>query len=126
MNRQLSATTVLREFVNSLMRCGAGGLVIAALAAVASGVGGCGNVYLRGDALTAAKTSAMDAYQAANRAGATTTTGSASLTTSRPALSAAEGPTWEQSYLIENYKQWRQFVRSASKDWTWGPKLVWE
>lgn len=68
---------------------------------------GCGNVYLKGDALTAAESSTMDAYQAAQRSGATATT----------------QPTWQQSYLVENFKQWRFFVRSAHKDLTWGPKL---
>ena len=68
---------------------------------------GCGNVTLRGEALTAAETSAMDAYQAAQRAGATATT----------------QPTWEQSYLVENFKQWRYFVRAARKDLNWGPRL---
>jgi len=56
---------------------------------------GCGNVYLRGEALTAAETSAMDALQAAQRAGA------------EPAT-----PAWEKAYLEENFKQWRFLVRS--------------
>jgi hypothetical protein len=67
---------------------------------------GCGNVYLKGDALTAAETSTMDAYGAVNRAQA----------------EAIESP-WLQAYLGENFKQWRQFVRSARKDDAWGPKL---
>jgi len=68
---------------------------------------GCGNVYLKGNALTAAETSTMDAYQSVQRASATATT----------------QPTWQQSYLVENFKQWRFFVRSAHKDLNWGPKL---
>lgn len=69
-------------------------------------VPGCGNVYLKGDALTAAETSTIDAYQASQRA------------TAEPAT-----PAWEKAYLEENFKQWRLFVRSARKDLTWGPKL---
>lgn len=68
--------------------------------------GGCGNVYLKGDGLTAAETSAMDSYQALHRA------------TADPAT-----PAWQKDYLAENFKQWRFFVRSARKDLTWGPKL---
>jgi len=82
-------------------------LIALALLLALSTVAGCGNVYLKGDALTAAETSTLDAYQAAQRAGATATT----------------QPTWEQSYLLENFKQWRYFVRSARKDLVWGPKL---
>ena len=67
---------------------------------------GCGNVYLRGEALTAAETSTMDAFQAAQRAD------------SEPAT-----PAWQKAYLQENFKQWRFFVRSARKDEAWGPKL---
>ena len=67
---------------------------------------GCGNVYLRGDAMTAAETSAMDAYQAVQRA------------EQEPA-----SPAWETAYLAENFKQWRFFVRAAKKDEAWGPKL---
>ena len=74
-------------------------------------VGGCGNVTLRGDALTAAEMSTMDAYQAAQRSGAV------------EAMRTGTPPTWEQSFLIENFKQWRFFVRSACKNLTWGPKL---
>jgi uncharacterized protein YceK len=70
---------------------------------------GCGNVYLRGEALTAAETSTMDAFQAVKRASA-------------EAATAA----WQKSYLDENFKQWRFFVRSARKDLTWGPKLAGE
>jgi hypothetical protein len=67
---------------------------------------GCGNVYLKGDALTAAETSTLDAYQAVQRAAAD-----------------ANNPAWEKAYLSENFKQWRFFVRSAHKDLNWGPKL---
>ena len=67
---------------------------------------GCGNVYLRGEALTAAETSTLDAYQAVQRA------------EKEPAT-----PDWEKAYLAENFRQWRWFVRSAHKDLTWGPKL---
>ena len=31
-----------------------------------------------------------------------------------------------KSYLTENFKQWRSFVRSAKADLTWGPKLAGE
>ena len=79
-------------------------IVIAVLAVL--GLAGCGNVYLRGEALTAAETSVMDAHQAVQRASAEPTT-----------------PAWEKAYLEENFKQWRLFVRSARKDETWGPKL---
>jgi len=79
-------------------------IVIAVL--VVLGVAGCGNVYLRGEALTAAETSALDAFQAVQRA------------TAEPAT-----PAWEKAYLEENFKQWRFFVRSARKDETWGPTL---
>jgi hypothetical protein len=82
-------------------------VLLAALACVALGGAGCGNVYLQGDAATAAETSTLDAYQAAQRSGATTTS----------------QPSWEQSYFVENFKQWRFFVRSARKDLSWGPKL---
>ena len=81
-------------------------MVLVALLAVAACVGGCGNVNLQGDGLTAAETSAMDAYQAVQRADADAAT-----------------LAWEKAYLGENFKQWRFFVRSARKDLTWGPKL---
>ena len=80
------------------------GILAAALVLLC--LGGCGNVYLRGEALTAAETSTMDAFQAAQRA------------TAEPAT-----PTWEKAYLEENFKQWRLFVRAAHKDEAWGPKL---
>lgn len=70
------------------------------------GLAGCGNVYLSGEALTAAETSTLDAYQVVQRA------------EKEPAT-----PDWEKAYFAENFKQWRFFVRSARKDLTWGPKL---
>ena len=85
-------------------------MLLTALACVALGEAGCGNVYLQGDAATAAETSTLDACQAVQRSGADATT----------------QPSWEQSYLVENFKQWRSFVRSARKDLTWGPKLAGE
>ena len=82
-------------------------VVLLALSCVAVlGIAGCGNVSLQGEALTAAETSAMDAYQAVQRAQADPAT-----------------PSWENAYLAENFKQWRFFVRSARKDLTWGPKM---
>ena len=90
---------------------------------VATAVGlacGCGSVYLRGDALTAAETSAMDAYGAAQRAGART----AGVPPALPeAGETPAAPPWLKGYLVENFKQWRSFVRSARKDLSWGPKL---
>lgn len=80
-------------------------LLVVAVIAMAC-IGGCGNVYIRGDALTAAETSAMDAWQAVQRA------------EKEPAT-----PDWQKAYLAENFKQWRLFVRSARKDLSWGPKL---
>jgi len=69
-------------------------------------VAGCGNVTLKGDSMTAAETSTLDAFNASQRAGAD------------PNI-----PHWTQVYLDENFKQWRCFVWSAKKDATWGPKL---
>lgn len=69
---------------------------------------GCGNVYLSGDAATACENSAMDAYQAVQRANA---------------AAATSQPTWVRPYLSENYKQWRDFVRANRRDQNWGPKL---
>ena len=69
-------------------------------------VAGCGNVTLKGDSMTAAEVSTLDAYNASQRAGAD------------PNM-----PHWTQVYLDENFKQWRCFVWSAKKDVTWGPKL---
>ena len=76
------------------------------VACVALAFTGCASVTVRGEAMTAVETSAMDAYQAVARAKADPAT-----------------PAWEKSYLAENYKQWRSFVRSAKKDAAWGPKL---
>ena len=72
---------------------------------------GCGNVTLRGDAMTAAQQSTMDAYQAVLRSPDTST---------QPATGTIK------SYLVDNFKQWRSFVRSAKCDLTWGPKLAGE
>ena len=69
-------------------------------------VAGCGNVTLKGDSMTAAEVSTLDAYNASQRAGAD------------PNM-----PHWTQVYLDENFKQWRCFVWSAKKDTAWGPKL---
>ena len=69
---------------------------------------GCGNVYLRGEALTAAEISAMDAYQAVQRTDPQREPGC---------------PAWLRAYLAEDFKQWRFFVRSARKDEAWGPRL---
>jgi len=69
-------------------------------------LGGCGNVTLKGEALTAAQASTVDALQAVNRAEADPAT-----------------PAWEKAYLRGNFKQWRLFVRSAMKDLAWGPRL---
>jgi hypothetical protein len=77
----------------------------AAAAAIALGLAGCGNVYLRGEALTAAQASALDAYTAAER------------------LDANAAPAWCGAYLAENFRQWRWFVRSAIADPNWGPRL---
>ena len=88
------------------MRHGRPILIALALLLALSTVAGCGNVYLRGEALTAAETSTLDAYQAVQRAGAEPGT-----------------PVWQRAYLAENFKQWRYFVRSARKDLVWGPKL---
>jgi len=80
---------------------------VLALLAVPAVVAGCGNVELRGTALTAAEQSTMDALQAVNR----------SDTMDKPTA---------KSYLTENFKQWRYFVRAAKKDDAWGPKLAGE
>jgi len=68
--------------------------------------GGCGNVCLWGDAMTAAETSALDAHQAAKRAAAD------------PNM-----PAWGKAYTAENYRHWRSMVRSAKNDADWGPRL---
>ena len=67
---------------------------------------GCGNVTLKGAALTAAEVSTGDAYNAAQR------------WAEDPGL-----PFAVQAYLDENFIQWRCFVRSARKSDTWGPEL---
>ena len=67
---------------------------------------GCGNVYLSGDAMTAAESSAVDAASFAQRVDVD---GNAS-----PLV---------RGYAVENAVQWRCFVRSAKKDLSWGPKL---
>ena len=72
---------------------------------------GCGNVTLRGDALTAAETSVMDAYQAVHRSGAI------------DAQRAGTTLTWEQAYFVQNFQQWRYFVRSDRANPSWGPTL---
>ncbi|MCG3181840.1 MAG: hypothetical protein BIFFINMI_04275 [Phycisphaerae bacterium] len=81
-------------------------LIVAMAVLLVFATTGCGSVYLRGDAATAAETSTMDAYQAYQRA------------TTQP-----ESVAWQKDYLRENYCQWRWFVRSARKDMAWGPKL---
>jgi hypothetical protein len=81
-------------------------LTVLLVAMVCLPVVGCGNVSLSGDGMTAAQTSALDAFQAVQRANADPAT-----------------PAWEKAYLTENFLQWRYFVRSAKKDLSWGPKL---
>ena len=81
-----------------------------AVALLACLLAGCGNVTLRGDALTAAENSTMAAYQAVIRG---------DIATTQPTTA----PAWQKAYLGENFKQWRYFVRSARKDLTWGPTL---
>jgi len=85
-------------------------LLFVAIVGMTCFTSGCGNVHLRGDALTVAETSVMDAYQAVHRSGA--------IEAQRTGT-----PTWEQVYYVENFKQWRYFVRSARADLTWGPTL---
>jgi len=72
---------------------------------------GCASVQLRGDALTAAETSTMDAYQAVHRSGAV------------ESMRAGKQLTWEESYFVNNFRQWRSLVRSANKNLNWGPTL---
>ena len=67
---------------------------------------GCGNVYLSGDAMTAAEASALQAYGAYDRM-----------------KGEAAAPAWIIGYERENYLQWRYFVRAAKRSDTWGPKL---
>ena len=61
---------------------------------------------LQGEALTAAQVSTNDAYTAFMKADADPNV-----------------PRWMALYLHENTIQWRDFVRSAVKDQSWGPKL---
>jgi len=89
-------------------------LIVLALATVA----GCGNVYLKGEALTAAETSTLDAYGALQRVDPC----KSCIDPAAPATQPAVEP-WVKAYLAENFKQWRFFVRSARKDLSWGPKL---
>lgn len=63
---------------------------------------GC-QVYLGGEAMTAATTSTVDAVEAARRANTDGNT-----------------PPWLKSYTVENAKQWREFVRAAKRDGKWG------
>ena len=84
-------------------------LWLCVLCVVIVSITGCGNVYLKGDALTAAETSTMDAYQAADRS-----------------AKDPNVPPWLTIYQQENFKQWRFFVRSANKDPNWGPKIAGE
>lgn len=93
-------------------------LVVLALSCVAAGVAGCGNVSLTGEALTAAEQSTLDAYQAVQRASPCATCAAPGTPGTQPCV-----PAWTKAYLIENFKQWRFFVRSARKDLNWGPKL---
>ena len=74
------------------------------LLALAMCVGGCGNVYLYGDALTAAQSSTMDAYGFWQRVD-------------------GNAQPFSKAYAAENVTQWRWFVRAAMKNATWGPKL---
>lgn len=78
-------------------------VVLTALTALA--LTGCGDVYLSGSALTCTEGSAVDAYNAAQRA--------------QPDPNI---PLWTKSYLDLNFQQWRSYVRSARRDMTWGPK----
>lgn len=81
-------------------------IVAALMIGLASSLPGCGNVYLSGDAMTCTEMSAVDAFNAAQRAEAD-----------------ANLPNWTKCYLDENFKQWRSYVRSAKADMTWGPQL---
>jgi hypothetical protein len=85
---------------------------------VVLGLTGCGNVYLRGEALTAAETSTLDAYGALQRADPCKSCVDPAASTTQPAVEP-----WVKAYLKENFCQWRFFVRSARKDLAWGPKL---
>ena len=67
---------------------------------------GCGNVYMWGDAMTAAETSALDAHQFSKRV-----------------KKDPNMPAFVGAYADENYKQWRSLVRSGKADAEWGPLL---
>jgi hypothetical protein len=99
------------------------GLVLVVIAALAI-LPGCGSVYLQGEALTAAEKSTMDAYGAISRA--SRAAAAASQPAGEPAKEPAGQPAWMASYLEENFKQWRSFVRAARKDLNWGPRLAGE
>lgn len=73
-------------------------LVVAMLVPVV----GC-KVYMGKDALNAAQTSTANAVEAARRANADQNTA-----------------PWLKEYTTENAKQWRDFVRSAMRDTSWG------
>jgi len=81
-------------------------MMVLLLVSVGVGAPGCGNVSLRGEALTAAERSAMDAHQAAVRA-----------------ERDLDSSSWVRAYLAENYRQWRFFVRAARLEDAWGPAL---
>ncbi len=81
-------------------------LILVLLFVAVLSVGGCGNVSLSGDAMTAAENSVTNAYTASVKADLDPST-----------------PDWAKVYLSENFKQWRFYVRSARKDLSWGPVL---
>lgn len=81
-------------------------LMILCLLSLVLMICGCGNVSLKGEAMTAAQQSSQDAATAVQRADAD------------PAA-----PSWLKVYLVENARQWRWFVRSANKQAAWGPTL---
>ena len=83
-----------------------GCLVLVAMVLAMACLAGCGNVYLTGEAMTAAETSALDSYNACERG-----------------FNDPNLPLWTKAYLGENAGQWRSFVRSAKKDENWGPKV---
>ena len=67
-------------------------------------LGGCGNVSLTGEAMTAAESSTLDAYGFYSRVD-------------------GNAQPFTKAYALENAGQWRWFVRSAKRDLAWGPKL---
>ncbi len=81
-------------------------LAMLALFVTVAALPGCGNVQLRGEAMTAAEISTGDAYTAYVKA-----------------ADDANCPGWTTAYLCENVKQWREKVRSAKRSATWGPTL---